>query len=79
MTEEIQKLEDSIKRVHRVAFTPKYKDSFQTKLSKSAFIAIALKAIERIGWDIVHYDDSNIEAKKKKRLGYMDRKYYNSL
>lgn len=65
MTPEIQKLEDSIKKVHRVAFTPKFKDSFQTKLSKSAFIAIALKAIEKIGWEVVYYDDSNIEAKRK--------------
>lgn len=65
MTPEIQKLEDSIKKVHRVAFTPKFKDSFQTKLSKSAFIAIALKVIEKIGWDLVYYDDSNLEAKRK--------------
>lgn len=65
MAPQIQKLEDSIKKVHRVAFTPKFKDSFQTKLSKSAFIAIALKTIEKIGWEVVYYDDSNIEAKRK--------------
>ncbi len=69
MQPEIQTLEDSIKKVHRVAFTPKFKDSFQTKLSKSAFIAIALKAIEKIGWEIVYYDDTNIEAKRKNDWG----------
>lgn len=62
---EIQELENSIKKVHRVAFTPKFKDSFQTKLSKPAFIAIALKAIENIGWDVVYYDNDIIEAKCK--------------
>jgi len=65
MTPEIQNIEDSIKKAHRFGFTPKFKDSFQTKLSKSAFIAIALKTIEKIGWDLVYYDDSNIEAKRK--------------
>ncbi|PHR24529.1 MAG: hypothetical protein COA38_16595 [Fluviicola sp.] len=65
MTPEIKKLEDSIKRSHRVAFTPKFKHSFETKLSKSAFIAIALKAIEKIGWDLIYYDDQSVEAKRK--------------
>lgn len=65
MTPEIEKLENSIKKIHRVAFTPKFKDTFTTKLSKSAFIATSLKAIEDIGWELIYYDDSNIEAKRK--------------
>ncbi|MFK8037979.1 MAG: hypothetical protein AB8B74_06800 [Crocinitomicaceae bacterium] len=65
MSPEIQKLEDSIKRVNRIGFTPKFKDSFQTKLSISAFIAIGLKTVEKIGWDIVYYDETSIEAKRK--------------
>jgi hypothetical protein len=65
MTPEIKKLEDSIKKIHRVAFTPKFKDSFHTKLSKSAFIAIAIKVIEKIGWELVFYDEATVEAKKK--------------
>jgi hypothetical protein len=67
MTPEIQKLEDTITKVHRVGFPPKFKESFKTKLSKGAFIAIALKVIEKLEWDLIYYDDNTIEAKRKNR------------
>ncbi len=67
MTPELQKLEDSIKKVHKIAFTPKFKETFHTKLSNPAFIAIGLKVVEKLGWDLVFYDESTIEAKRKNK------------
>lgn len=69
MTPEIQQLEDSIKKVHRFAYTPKYKESFQTKLSATGFKALALKAIEQLDWDVVFISESGVEAKRKNDWG----------
>ncbi|GAB5416809.1 MAG: hypothetical protein Crog4KO_22980 [Crocinitomicaceae bacterium] len=69
MAPEIQKLEDSIKKVHKVAFTPKYKENFHTRLSREAFIALAKKVIEKIGWDLIYYDDFAVEAHRKNEWG----------
>ncbi len=64
MSPEIQKLERTIKKVHKVAFTPKYKENFHTRLSREAFIALAKKVIEKIGWDLIYFDDYTVEAQR---------------
>jgi len=69
MTPEIEKLENSIKKTHRIGFTPQFKEIIQTSLSNTAFIALGLKAIENIGWEIVFYDETTIEAVSKGKRG----------
>jgi hypothetical protein len=63
--------EKTIKKSHSVNFTPKYKEEFRTSVNKTLFVAIAEKAVEKLGWDLVYKDESNIEAKRKeKSLGF---------
>lgn len=62
--------EKTIKKKHSVNFTPKYKEEFKTSVNKIIFVAIAEKAVEKLGWNLVFKDENNIEAKRKtKSLG----------
>ncbi|CAD7797033.1 hypothetical protein CHRY9390_00099 [Chryseobacterium aquaeductus] len=70
MDEIFKNYEKTIKRKHSINFTPKYREEFRTSVNKILFIAIAEKAIEKLGWDIVYVEESTIEAKRKeKKLG----------
>ncbi|MDR3025886.1 hypothetical protein [Chryseobacterium sp.] len=57
--------EETISRKHSIGFTPKYKEEFRTFVNETLFIAIAEKAFEKLGWDVVYKDDHSIEAKYK--------------
>ncbi len=57
--------EKTITKKHSVNFTPKYKEEFRTSVNNTLFVAIAEKAVEKLGWDIVYKDEKNIEAKRK--------------
>ncbi|TXF79230.1 hypothetical protein [Chryseobacterium sp.] len=59
--------EKTIKRKHSVNFTPKYKEEFRTSLNHTLFVAIAEKAVEKLGWDLVFKDENSIEAKRKEK------------
>lgn len=59
--------EKTIKKKHSVNFTPKYKEEFRTSVNSTLFVAIAEKAIHKLGWDLVYKDEKNIEAKRKEK------------
>ena len=67
MTEELEKYEQTIRRKHSFAWTPKYEEEFQTNLSRTLVSAIAIKTFERLEWDIVYQGEESIEAKRKDR------------
>ncbi|MDY3344006.1 hypothetical protein PG326_01880 [Riemerella anatipestifer] len=67
MEDTLKKYEKTIKRKHSISFTPKYKEKFRTSVNKTLFVAIAEKTVEKLGWDLVFKDDSNIEAKRKEK------------
>lgn len=65
MEENFKSYENTIKKKHSVSFTPKYKEEFRTSVNNTIFVAIAEKAVEKLGWDLVFKDENNIEAKRK--------------
>lgn len=70
MDEIFKNYEKTIKKKHSVSFTPKYKEEFRTSVNKTLFVAIAEKAIEKLGWILVYKDEKTIEANRiEKSLG----------
>jgi hypothetical protein len=70
MDELFKNYEKTIKIKHSVNFTPKYKEEFKTSVNNILFVAIAEKAVEKLGWDLVYKDENKIEAKRsEKTLG----------
>lgn len=64
MEEIFENYEKSIKRKHRVNFTPKYKEEFRTNVSSTLFRVIAEKTIERLGWVLIDRDENSIVAER---------------
>ena len=69
MTEELKQYEKTINTKHRLGWTPKYEERFQTTLNPSVLIAISVKTFEKLKWDIVYQDDKIIEAKRSNSWG----------
>lgn len=67
MDDSFRNYEKTIQKKHSVNFTPKYKEEFKTSVNKTLFVAIAEKAVEKLGWDLVYKDENNIEAKRKEK------------
>jgi len=67
MDDVFKNYEKTIEKKHSVNFTPKYREEFRTSVNKTLFVAIAEKAIEKLGWDLVFKDESSIEAKRKEK------------
>lgn len=74
MEENFKNYEKTITKKHRISFSPKYKEEFKTSVNEIIFIAVAEKAFEKLGWDIVYKDDFNIEAKRKD-AGWMNERW----
>lgn len=74
MEENFKNYEKTIIRKHRISFSPKYKEEFKTSVNEIIFMAIAEKACEKLGWDIIYTDDFNIEAKRKE-AGWMNDRW----
>ena len=64
MEEIFKNYEKTIKKKHRVNFTPKFKEEFRTNVSNTLFVVIAEKTIERLGWDLIDKDENSIEAER---------------
>ena len=67
MLEDLEKYEQSIKRTHSFAWTPKFEEEFYTNLNKTLVIAIAIKTFKKLKWNIVYEDEESVEAKRKDR------------
>jgi len=65
MTEEQKKYEKTIKKKHSFGWTPKYEEETKTSLNKTVFAPIVIKTFEKLEWDIVFQDETQIEAKRK--------------
>lgn len=65
MEDIFKKYEKNIPKKHSISFTPKYKEEFKTPVNETLFLAIAEKTFEKLDWDIIYKDDTNIEAKRK--------------
>lgn len=59
--------EKTIHKKHSVNFNPKYKEEFRTSVNNTLFVAIAEKAVERLGWDVVFKGENSLEAKRKEK------------
>ncbi|GAA4354946.1 hypothetical protein GCM10023185_17290 [Hymenobacter saemangeumensis] len=71
MDEVLKSFEKTVNTKHSVGFTPKYSEKFRTSVNSTVFIAITEKTLEKLNWDLVYKDDSNVEAKRKvKSLGF---------
>ncbi|WP_224998752.1 hypothetical protein [Cesiribacter sp. SM1] len=64
MTPELKLYEKSIRKKHSFGWTPKYEEETRTVLNKKVFIPITIKVFEKLGWDLVHRDETSAEAKK---------------
>lgn len=70
MSPELKQIEKQIKKTHKFGFTPKYSSEFFTQISPLAFIAISQKVFEKLGWEIIYFDENTIEAhRQSKNLG----------
>lgn len=65
--------EKTIKKKHSINFTPKYKEEFRTSVTNTLFVAIAEKAVAKLGWDLIYKDENNIEAKRKEKSLGLER------
>ena len=65
MTEEQKKYEKTIKKKHSFGWTPKYEEETKTSLNKTVFAPIVIKTFEKLEWDIVFQDETQVEAKRK--------------
>ncbi|MEN4758940.1 hypothetical protein ABEG63_01250 [Chryseobacterium sp. C39-AII1] len=74
MEDILKNYEKNIPRKHSIAFTPKYEEQFRTDVNAIVFIAIAEKAFERLGWEVVYKDDNCIEAQRKEQT-LMNERY----
>ncbi|WP_042719986.1 hypothetical protein [Flavobacterium sp. B17] len=74
MEENFKNYEKTITKKHSISFSPKYKEEFKTSANEIIFIAVAEKAVEKLGWDIIYKDDFNIEAKRKE-AGWMNERW----
>ena len=57
--------EKTIDKRSSFAFTPKYRESFKTNTRPNLIYAIAIKAFERLEWDVVFSDKNTVEAKRR--------------
>ena len=57
--------ERTIDKSSSFAFTPKYRESFKTNTRLNLIYAIAIKAFERLEWDVVFSDKNKVEAKRR--------------
>ncbi|MDQ1097576.1 MULTISPECIES: hypothetical protein [Chryseobacterium] len=74
MEENFKNYEKTITKKHSISFTPKYKEEFNTPVNEIIFIAVAEKAFEKLGWDVIYKDNFNIEAKRKE-AGWMNERW----
>ena len=74
MLEDLEKYEQSIKRTHSFAWTPKFEEEFHTNLNKTLVIAIAIKTFEKLEWHVVYEDEESVEAKRKDRWNKLTEK-----
>tara|TARA_A100000171_G_scaffold28924_1_gene27008 strand:+ start:4713 stop:5798 length:1086 start_codon:yes stop_codon:yes gene_type:complete len=65
MEDQFEEFETRIRKSHRFGLTPKFKEYTKTNLKKRLFVAIAVKAFEKLHWDIVFQDETSVEAKRK--------------
>lgn len=74
MDKNFKNYEETIPRKHSISFSPKYQEEFKTPVNEIIFIAVAEKAFEKLGWDLVYKDNFNIEAKRKE-AGWMNERW----
>ena len=55
----------TIEKESSFARTPKYSESFQTQIPPELIHSIAVKAFERLEWDVVFVENNQVEAKRK--------------
>lgn len=67
MTEELKKYEKSIKKKYSFNWTPRYSEEISTKLNKTTAIPVVLQVFEQLDWDLVYYDDTTAEAKRRSK------------
>jgi hypothetical protein len=73
MKEKYQQYEKTIKKVHRLGWTPKYAQEFSTRLSNAEFMVIAVETFRNLDWEIVYQDEKTIEAKRNHHSLGFDR------
>jgi len=64
MTEEHKKYEKKIKRKYSFGWTPTYEEEVKTYLNEVVFAPVIVKTFEKLGWDIVYQDETQIEANR---------------
>lgn len=64
MKEKYQQYEKTIKKVHRLGWSPKYVQEFTCRLSQNEFMVIAEETFKDLGWVIVYQDEKTIEGKR---------------
>jgi hypothetical protein len=74
MEKDFHEYEKAVKVKHRVAWTPKYSETFRTSLSNPAFLGISIKACEKLGWEVVYKEDGLIEARRRNDWGQAGQK-----
>jgi len=69
MDKKYKDFEADIKGKHSFAFTPKYKEEFRIAIKARVFVEIAKMAFEALDWELVYFDDHQIEAKRANSFG----------
>ncbi|MBE8724225.1 hypothetical protein [Flavobacterium hungaricum] len=72
MEEQFKSYEKTIQKKHSFGM-PKYKEQFRTSLSKTLFIALAEKAVLKLGWHLTYKNENSIEAKRNETSFGIDK------
>lgn len=64
MEKHLQEFEKSIRKKHRIGWTPKYVEEFRFEQDKKYFVPLAIKTFEDLGWDLLYQDKMVVEAKR---------------
>ena len=71
MEQHLKTYEKSIKKIHRFGLSPNYKEDFRIQLSGGAFLQIAKETFDKLGWQTIYADETDIHAKRaEKVLGF---------
>ncbi len=76
MTEKFKDYEKTIRKKHKIGWTPAFRDKMAINIEKKHFIPLTLNTLEQLGWDLVFQDEEEgiVEAKIQGQLNQWTEK-----
>jgi len=62
MKEEFKQYAKSLTKKYSFAWKPSHQAQFHTRMSQTAFVALAIEAFEALEWEVVYGDEKSVKA-----------------